>query len=286
MDGGSSSRRSPRRPTPIPRRSTEGRPGWRRPSRGVSPPHVSCGSTRTHPGWPWRSRRWWAVPPRLPWRRPELRRVLSALTRMSRGLTPSPLKLPTYERVYAPMFRNWRTVRREGGLPRGRAPFGPWVRDIFANWSGRRASSDRHRSAVPCSMAISGPTTSSSRPAGCTSWTGRGPVGGPPGSTSSPSCPAWPCKGGLPPGSSSTPTRWPGRHARNGWMPCWPPLGGSSSFMVPLPPPWASPPFARSSGRRVSRCSAGSATGGKEGIPRRGRCPPSAARPSGPSASP
>ncbi len=68
-------------------------------------------------------------PPRLPWRRAELRRVLSAILRMSRALTPSPLDLPTFAQVHGPAFHNWREALRGKGPVRGTDPLGHWVRD-------------------------------------------------------------------------------------------------------------------------------------------------------------
>ncbi len=69
------------------------------------------------------------LPPRIPWRRSELRRVLSAITRMSRAATPSPLRLPPFARVHGPALKNWRAARRAKGTPPGGNPFGPWVQE-------------------------------------------------------------------------------------------------------------------------------------------------------------
>jgi hypothetical protein len=86
-------------------------------------------------------------PPRLPWRRAELTRVLDALHRSSRDLTPSPLALPSFARAHQALFGHWDARGRAVGAS-GPAPFGPWVRGrardlarLEPGW--RRASAGR-----------------------------------------------------------------------------------------------------------------------------------------------
>ena len=66
-------------------------------------------------------------PPRLPWQRAELNRVLDALHRSSRALTPSPMHLPPFAQAHRTLFGNWNRYGGAPGAP-GPVPLGPWVR--------------------------------------------------------------------------------------------------------------------------------------------------------------
>ncbi|MFJ8200477.1 aminoglycoside phosphotransferase family protein [Streptomyces sp. NPDC096152] len=78
--------------------------------------------------------------PHLPWRPDELRRVLDAVERLNRGLTPSPVAAPTAAEAFAQDFAGWRQLLdgAEGHLD-GRLD--PWavahlaeLTDLAAPW--------------------------------------------------------------------------------------------------------------------------------------------------------
>ena len=48
--------------------------------------------------------------PELPWREDELRRVLDALTELSRALTPAPIAAPTLVEAVDELLHGWRSL--------------------------------------------------------------------------------------------------------------------------------------------------------------------------------
>lgn len=81
-------------------------------------------------------------PPRLPWEHEELTRVLDALGRLSRTLTPSPVRAPPIREKHAGYLQGWRRILTEQGKA-GTLLAGtdPWIRkhlsalaEMEANW--------------------------------------------------------------------------------------------------------------------------------------------------------
>jgi aminoglycoside phosphotransferase (APT) family kinase protein len=75
--------------------------------------------------------------PPLPWRREDLERVLRAHERMSRALTPSPVRLPRLQKYFGSALHGFRTLHSQ----RGSGPkLPPWVErhlPQLAEWEGQ-----------------------------------------------------------------------------------------------------------------------------------------------------
>lgn len=106
-------------------------------------------------------------PPRIPWSPQELRRVLDALARMSRTLTPSPLPLRTAATKLRTTFTCWRRLEDgvQGG-PATPADLGPWVGshfDLLAHLEARWEAASRGRTMLHSDVRADNLLLSSSR---------------------------------------------------------------------------------------------------------------------------
>ncbi|MFZ0891068.1 MAG: phosphotransferase [Thermoplasmata archaeon] len=66
--------------------------------------------------------------PTLPWKRSDLDRVVRALEEMTRVLTPSPIRAPSFGERHRTMFRGFRTLSNSVPAPTGPLPaLDPWI---------------------------------------------------------------------------------------------------------------------------------------------------------------
>jgi hypothetical protein len=66
--------------------------------------------------------------PRLPWRRNDLDRVVTALEKMTQVLTPAPIQAPSYGERHRAMFRGFRKLSRSDPAPTEHPqPLDPWI---------------------------------------------------------------------------------------------------------------------------------------------------------------
>jgi Phosphotransferase enzyme family len=78
------------------------------------------------------------APPAVPWRPPELARVLAAMTDLAAALTPAPLAAPAIADTHAQSFTGWRQLAAEhqaaapGQAAQHQAPLDPWAREHLA----------------------------------------------------------------------------------------------------------------------------------------------------------
>jgi hypothetical protein len=79
------------------------------------------------------------APPAVPWRPPELARVLAAMTDLAAALTPAPVATPGIAEVHGASFTGWRQLAAEPRAARDQDPLDPWARDYLAELAGLEA---------------------------------------------------------------------------------------------------------------------------------------------------
>jgi phosphotransferase family enzyme len=79
------------------------------------------------------------TPPAVPWRPPELARVLAAVTDLAAALTPAPLPAPALADTHGASFTGWRQLAAEREAGPGPDDLDPWARAHLADLAGLEA---------------------------------------------------------------------------------------------------------------------------------------------------
>ncbi len=148
-----------------------------------------------------------ARPPHLPWRRPELDRVVAAVVALSTSHTPSPIRLdPIFERAEG--FAGFQALRAMSAEGEDLQALDPGIARISTGLLISTTLGRKRRAARRCCIWTSRLTTCWSRTNASCSSTGHGPRWARRGLTSFSCCRASPCKVVPRHGTYSTETRW------------------------------------------------------------------------------